>query len=529
MKGTPMAAAEPTDRLSGQADSTAAHEGNGAGGAPHLRKVSAMDTNGAAVAPATAIPPGSRVLKLAGRYVARHALDVSTDIVALLISASVGLLLLSMLSHDPNNSMSHFWISLLHLGLLFPAFLIAFITYGLYRRSARRIQPSVFDDLSDIAHAIAAGGFIAVAIVVAIHKFTGVQVSVTSQLVAMGAAGLILIPAARAIVASVIPWRVGSTRRTVIVGTGTVAQQMARRLRATRGVSLIGFVDDDPLPGFDVLGTFAQLPDLCHRQRVDQVIVAFSHAHPSDLTAILRGLQGRVSLAVVPRFFELASWHSQMEEIYGLPIMDIASPHLGGAPQMGKRAVDVALASIGLVLLAPLLAAIAITIKLSSRGPVLFRQTRLGQNRRPFMIFKFRTMRIGAEGEREELRNRNQADGPLFKMKQDPRVTMIGRALRRTSMDELPQLWNVVLGHMSLVGPRPLVPDESMRIDGWAARRFEVRPGLTGQWQISGRNELAHDELCRLDYLYVACWSMQWDFRILWQTVARVGSGYGAY
>jgi exopolysaccharide biosynthesis polyprenyl glycosylphosphotransferase len=445
-----------------------------------------------------------------------------------LISAIVGLLLLSMLSRDPSNSLSHFWISLLHLGVLFPGFVIAFITYGLYRRTRHRIQPSVFDDLKDIAHAIAAGGFLAVAMVVAIHKLSGVQISVTSQLVAMGAVGLILIPTARAIVAS-IRWRVDSATRIVIVGTGTVAQQVARRLRATRGVTLIGFVDDDPLPDVEVLGTFSQLADLCQQQRVDQVIVAFSHAHPADLTARLRLLQGRVSIAVVPRFFELMSWQSQVEEIYGLPIVSVASPHLGVAAQMSKRAVDVALTSIGLVLLAPVLAVVASTIKLSSPGPVLFRQTRLGQNREPFTIFKFRTMRTGAEGERQDLWDRNQADGPLFKMKQDPRVTTIGRVLRRTSLDELPQLWNVLLGHMSLVGPRPLVPDESMRFDGWAARRFDVRPGLTGQWQISGRSELAHNELCRLDYLYVTCWSMQWDFRILWQTVARVVSGYGAY
>jgi len=172
---------------------------------------------------------------------------------------------------------------------------------------------------------------------------------------------------------------------------------------------------------------------------------------------------------------------------------------------------------------------IAIAIKSSSQGSVLFRQTRIGQNRKAFTIFKFRTMTIGAEAQRAMLSDRNQADGPLFKVKDDPRVNMIGRVLRRTSLDELPQLWNVVLGDMSLVGPRPLVAEESIQIDGWAARRFDVRPGLTGQWQVSGRNELAHNELCRLDYLYVASWSMKWDLRILWQTVGRVVTGYGAY
>ncbi len=466
---------------------------------------------------------------VATKHLDGFALEFATDFLALQLSAVMGLLLLSVLSHDPNNSLDHFWASLLHLTALFPGFLIAFITYGLYRRTGRRIQPSVFDDLKDITHAMAAGGFLALAIVVAIHKISAIQVSVSSQLVAMGAVGLIIVPASRAFVANVIRWRINGATRIAVVGTGTVAQQVARRLQARTGVSWIGFVDDHPLPGFEVIGSIAQLPELCHRYRLDQVIVAFSQAYPADLTTLLRPLHGRVSIAVVPRYFDLVSLRSQIEEIYGLPVVDVASPHLGLASRMVKRGLDIAMASIGLVLFAPLLAVIAIAIKSSSQGPILFHQSRIGQNRKAFTILKFRTMTFGAEAQRAMLSDRNQADGPLFKVKGDPRVTMIGRVLRRTSLDELPQLWNVVLGDMSLVGPRPLVAEESIQIDGWAARRFDVRPGLTGQWQVSGRNELAHNELCRLDYLYVACWSMQWDLRILWQTVGRVVSGYGAY
>jgi exopolysaccharide biosynthesis polyprenyl glycosylphosphotransferase len=481
------------------------------------------------VASATPSPIPSDATSAAARHVDGFALDLATDVLALLLSAVVGLLLLSAVSNDPNNSLNHFWVSLLHLTVLFPGFLMAFITYGLYRQTGRRIQPSVFDDLKDIGHALAAGGFLALAIVVAVHKISAFQVTVSSQLVAMGAVGMILIPASRALVANVVRWRIKGATRIAVIGTGTVAQQVARRLRATSGVSWIGFVDDHPLPGFEVIGSTAELPELCKRLRVDQVIVAFSQAHPADLTTILRPLHGRVSIALVPRYFDLVSARSRIDEIYGLPVVDVASPHLGGAARMGKRVFDIAMASIGLVLFAPLLALIAIAIKRSSQGPVLFRQTRIGQNRKAFTIFKFRTMTNGAEAERAVLRDRNHADGPLFKLRDDPRVTVVGRVLRRTSLDELPQLWNVVLGSMSLVGPRPLIAEESVQIDGWAARRFDVRPGLTGQWQVSGRNELAHNELCRLDYLYVACWSMQWDLRILWQTVGRVVSGYGAY
>ena len=177
----------------------------------------------------------------ASRYLDGVALDVGTDFVALLLSAHYRSLFLSIVSRDPANSLGSFWVSLLHLAALFPGFLIAFATYGLYRRSAKRIQPSVFDDLKDIAHAIAAGGFLAVAVVVAIHKVTAAQISVNSQLVAMGAAGLILVPAARALVSSAIRWRVYGHTRIVVLGTGVIAQQVARRIRATRGVTSCGF------------------------------------------------------------------------------------------------------------------------------------------------------------------------------------------------------------------------------------------------------------------------------------------------
>ncbi len=472
--------------------------------------------------------PEAAVQSSAGRFMDRFALDLATDFVALWLSAVAGLLFLSIVSRDPANSLDRFWIGLFHLAVLFPAFLISFTTYGLYRGGSRSIQPSVFDDLKDIIHAIAAGGFLALAIVVVIHKVTAVQISVSSQLVAMGATGLVLIPTSRVFVSNVLRWRIYGATRIVVVGTGTIAKQLARRLRAVRGVTLVGFVDDNPVPGTEVMGTVSQLAEICRTNRVDQLMVAFSQAHPASLTTLLRPLHGRVSIAVVPRFFDVVSPRSHIDEIYGLPVVDVAAPRLGLASHVMKRGIDITVASIALVLFGPLLSAIAIAIKLTSPGPVLFRQTRIGYKRRAFTILKFRTMAVGSEALRDQLRHRNEADGPLFKLKEDPRATIIGRALRRSSLDELPQLWNVVRGEMSLVGPRPFVPEESSQIDGWAARRFEVRPGLTGQWQVAGRNQLAHEELCRLDYLYVACWSMQWDLRILWQTVGRVVSGYGA-
>jgi lipopolysaccharide/colanic/teichoic acid biosynthesis glycosyltransferase len=193
-----------------------------------------------------------------------------------------------------------------------------------------------------------------------------------------------------------------------------------------------------------------------------------------------------------------------------------------------KRAFDIVMSSLILLILTPLIALVAVTIRMTSSGPVFFRQVRTGRNECTFSMLKFRTMNRGAEMSRNELEQLNESDGPLFKMRNDPRVTKIGRFLRRTSLDEIPQLINVWKGDMSLVGPRPFIVSESSMFEGWARKRFEVRPGMTGLWQVSGRNELSHMELARLDYLYVASWSFWWDINILWQTPTAVFRGRGA-
>jgi len=212
-----------------------------------------------------------------------------------------------------------------------------------------------------------------------------------------------------------------------------------------------------------------------------------------------------------------------------LQMMNLAlSPVESFAYTVLKRTFDLVFAILGVVILSPALLAIALLVKLSSPGPVFFRQIRTGRDEEPFAILKFRTMYEDAESRRQELADLNQVDGPLFKIKDDPRITPVGRFLRRRSLDELAQLFNVWKGDMSLVGPRPFVVAEAERIEGWARKRFEVRPGMTGLWQVSGRNELSHLELCRLDYQYVASWSFGWDMQILWNTPRAVFRGRGA-
>ncbi len=314
----------------------------------------------------------------------------------------------------------------------------------------------------------------------------------------------------------------------IVVGTGKLAQTVASHLRAHSSVDFVGFVDDNPLGRSDVLGELEDLPELCQRYDVARVVVCFSRTHPERTIEMLKGLAGTVAVSIVPRYYELITSRSHVEDLSGLPMVDIAPASLTAGSRFLKRTFDIVSSTAILLLASPFFLAVAAVIKLTSPGPIFFRQERTGRNERTFSMMKFRTMVEGAEERRHEIEHLNEMDGPLFKITSDPRVTRVGRFLRRTSLDELPQLINVWKGDMSLVGPRPFVVDEAARIEGWARKRFEARPGMTGLWQVSGRNELSHLELCRLDYLYVASWSFWWDMQILWQTPATIFKGRGA-
>jgi exopolysaccharide biosynthesis polyprenyl glycosylphosphotransferase len=333
--------------------------------------------------------------------------------------------------------------------------------------------------------------------------------------------GLATIPAARALVPALFrPER--RVRRVLILGSGRVATRVAARLRRCPDVSVVGVVDDDARDGSAMPGIQAELPGLCARLGVDAVVVAFSRRPVQETLESLRGLDNRVPVWLVPRLYELVTWRSVIEELDGIPLIDVAPAQVGPAARAGKRIFDVVVAGMLLVVLSPLFAVVAAAIKLTSPGPAIFRQFRSGQYRQPFRMYKFRTMGVDAEQQRAALAEFNHVDGPIFKMRDDPRVTRVGAWLRKTSLDELPQLINVLRGEMSLVGPRPFPIDESDKITGWATIRFSVPPGMTGLWQVSGRNALDYDDLRHLDYVYVASWSFGWDLRILLQTPASV-------
>ena len=328
-------------------------------------------------------------------------------------------------------------------------------------------------------------------------------------------------------------------QRTLIVGSGIVADRLVERVRRHPELGLVpvGFVDDRDdddgvTMGVPFLGRLSSLPGLIAAGEVDRVMVAFTRASHVDLLQVLRTCRdGGVAVDVVPRLFEFLEGARTVDQIGGLPLLTIDVPRFTRAAQVSKRALDIVLASGALIALLPLLLPALLAIKLESRGPVLFRQDRVGRHGRVFKLLKFRSMYADADRAKAGLTGVNDlSDGVMFKIYDDPRVTRVGRLLRRFSLDETPQLINVLRGEMSLVGPRPLVVAEAAALtDTWQDRRLDLRPGLTGPWQISGRSHIPFHEMVSLDYQYVAGWSLARDIEILLATIPAVLSGRGAY
>jgi exopolysaccharide biosynthesis polyprenyl glycosylphosphotransferase len=416
-----------------------------------------------------------------------------------------------------------------------PIFVVVLNCYGMYERNRRRLVASSFPDLGRLTHALLAASLVMLFAAGGFHRWFGAPSVGRIGITLIAALALAGIPLGRAIARLLIRHPEKHASRVLVVGSGPVAHSVIRRLSRQEHLVVVGRVDelvdtaDGPRHGITVLGGIERLPELVTKHDVDHIVVAMGSGESVDLSELLRSFAGQVQISVVPRLFGLLSVRSRVEDIAGITVVDVPTAALGLADRITKRALDIVVSGLGLALVSPLMIAIALAIKLESDGSILFRQARTGRGSRSFMIYKFRTMHTGAEAERAQLVAANDVDGPLFKIHEDPRITGIGRHLRKTSLDELPQLINVFKGDMSLVGPRPFVISEAAEIGGWAARRFDVRPGMTGLWQTSGRNDLPFDELCRLDYSYVSSWSLWWDLRILWHTPGILLKRHGAY
>jgi exopolysaccharide biosynthesis polyprenyl glycosylphosphotransferase len=462
--------------------------------------------------------------------VRRHTLRrlLFADFAGFALAALVGPLIIAVFSNNPDSVAGRNGTVYLFDVAMIPLFMAVFAFYGLYRGTTRRISMSVFSDLRDIVHALMISGFLYAIVAYAASKNYNVEALSVAKIVSMCVVAAITVPLARVVSFGLLGQQSVGSVPVIVVGTGKLAQTVASHLRAHSRVSFVGFVDDNPLGRSDVLGELEDLPMLCRKFHVARVVVCFSRTHPERTTEMLKGLAGQVGVSIVPRYYELITGRSHVEDLSGLPMLDIAPASLSAGARFLKRSFDIVVSSVVLLLASPAFVVVAVLIKATSAGPTFFRQERTGRDEQTFSMMKFRTMVHDAESRRHELDHLNEVDGPLFKVVNDPRVTRVGRVLRKTSLDEFPQLINVWKGDMSLVGPRPFVVSEAMKIEGWARKRFEARPGMTGLWQVSGRNELSHLELCRLDYLYVASWSFWWDMQILWQTPATIFRGRGA-
>jgi exopolysaccharide biosynthesis polyprenyl glycosylphosphotransferase len=325
-------------------------------------------------------------------------------------------------------------------------------------------------------------------------------------------------------------------RNILIVGSGDKAKEMGQLVASYSdwGLRILGYIvrnsEDRISPGVTVLGTIADIPQIVEENVVDEII--FVGNKPSDLDSLdeilpickEQGIRTRVAIDLFPAKVSNVS----MEFLENVPILTFSTTPDHAFALFVKRVLDVVLAAILLVMLCPFMLLIGILIKLTSKGPVIYRQIRCGLYGRRFVLYKFRSMKEGAEDILWEIRHLNEMDGPVFKMRNDPRVTALGRFLRKSSIDELPQFWNVFKGDMSLVGPRAPLPEEVKEYSRWQRRRLSVKPGITCLWQVSGRNEIDFHEWMKLDLDYIDNWSLYLDIKILLRTFPVVILGKGA-
>jgi exopolysaccharide biosynthesis polyprenyl glycosylphosphotransferase len=440
--------------------------------------------------------------------------------------------------------------SLAELGMFaatLPLWTVAAKVYGLYDNDDERTDHSTADDLVGVFHLVTLGTW-----VLFVGTLAGFAEPQPWRLVAFWALATTLIALTRGLARAYCRRRITYLQNVVIVGAGEVGQFIARKLlqHTEYGVNLLGFVDDEPrslrpdLATQRVLGRPDDLPAIVRLFDVERVIFAFSRQPEPATRQLVQAMKELdVQVDIVPRLFEAVGPSASIHTIEGVPLMSLPPVGPRRSSLALKRLIDVVGAGIALLLLAPLFAAIAIALKLDSKGPVFYRHERLGRHGGQLLLFKFRTMhlhccrgeRYGAAAAEAEFRRLMEDEGRRrefelsYKLRDDPRVTRVGGWLRRTSLDELPQLLNVLLGHMSLVGPRPVTQDEIARYGSGAGAVLAVKPGITGYWQINGRAGLDYEDRVRLDSAYVGSWSLKLDCKIIANTLRALVSGRGAF
>jgi exopolysaccharide biosynthesis polyprenyl glycosylphosphotransferase len=470
------------------------------------------------------------------RSISDHELtlvQLSCDFICACVALPVALVILSAISSVPTNAPAEFGTSI-KIDSFFPVAVVLALAFGgVYRVTHRQLQPSAFLEFRELAFGVGCGCVLTLAVGSLLHAAFGTIEPIATQLVTAVIVTIGVITVGRMLLRIFL--HALTTTRVLVVGGGQTAERIMMNVRHDPGMTLVGRVVDGDYTDAGALGRVSDLPDLCRRLGVHRILVAAGDQFSSESLDTYRGLQDIVHIAMVPRYYELISWRSRLTDLGGMPFLEIAQPHLSPWDRFMKRAFDLCVSGAVLLVCSPILLVVAIGVKLSSPGPVFFRQVRLGRYSQPFMVTKFRSMttdaggasRTGADNE-----DHDDPDRPLHEIRnkhdESWRITRFGTFLRRTGIDEIPQFINVFKGDMSVVGPRPFIPSES-RVEGWAVRRFEVRPGITGLWQVSGRNDLTRNDLVQLDYLYVASWSMWWDLKIMFETPKTMARGTGAY
>jgi len=327
-------------------------------------------------------------------------------------------------------------------------------------------------------------------------------------------------------------------KKTLIIGAGEIGLALAARIAKNPGLGyrVTGFLDDDrkkigkTLSGFSVLGAVSTVKEVIRKTRSKEVIISTSKLPQKKMLDIITECEReRVEFKIVPGILEIMASRVDTDEVGGIPIVTISEIRLKGLNAFIKRATDLIGSILLIGALSPVFLVLAAAIKLDSRGPVFFAQVRVGQDGKRFKMFKFRSMVRGAEKKLAGLEHLSEVEGHVFKMKRDPRITKVGSFLRKFSIDELPQLFNVFRGEMSLVGPRPPIPSEVKKYGSWHLKRLRVAPGMTGLWQVSGRSQLPFEDMVRLDIYYIENWSLWMDIKILLRTIPTVLFTRGAY
>lgn len=421
---------------------------------------------------------------------------------------------------------------------LLVAFLVVWAVVGYFSSFYRDLELS--NPIQFVLNIVSQLAIVLVVIYAGLYLFRSGDVSRTYVLL-IGAVDFVLLLLGRTLsysAVSIVRDRMGRYHYLLIVGCGPRAREMATLIEESRamGLRLVGFIDpdsgDSPTPnlgGYDVF-PLNSVAGILQKRVVDEIVFAVNLQELARLEPVMQhcadlGIRTRVQLEFLPPAYSRV----YLENFREVQLLSLSSAPDSELRLFFKRIFDVALSFVSLAGLSPLLLCIAAMIRITSPGPVLFRQTRCGLGGRRFTLYKFRSMINNAEQMRAELHQLNELDGPVFKISDDPRITAVGRWLRRFSLDELPQLWNVFCGEMSFVGPRPAVPEEVEQYEDWQRRRLRMRPGLTCTWVLEGRNHIDFNRWMQLDLKYIDNWSLWLDTKIFLRTIPIVLSGRGAY